>query len=399
MSLRNALLAATCLAVACGGALRPAPSPAPAAVAPAPDPEPAPPKPELEEQLRQHAGLAPLLERAPTYRMQVLVSVPAPSGGWLRRDGYRVDAEYFYPASAIKLCQAVAALETVADLRERGPSQLDAGAGFVSANKRRAGIASVANLVNAAIVMSDNDASNDLFDLAGSDGLHERMWRIGLSTVRVRHRLGVGPGDDARSTPQITLLVGGVPVGIAPREGRLALGKNDDSGVRVGESHFAAGRLVEEPMSFEDKNRVSLRDLQELLVAVMRPELHDGALPRLGAEERSVLVEALSALPSGRGAKAALDAEHKPLLAGIERVAPRADLTIASKGGRAYGFVVENAYVADKRSGRAFFLAVALYTNANGRLNDDLYEYREVAFPALADLGEVVARSVFAPPN
>ena len=44
--------------------------------------------------------------------MQVLVSVPAEgNAGWQRRDGFRVDAEYFYPASAIKLVEAVAALE------------------------------------------------------------------------------------------------------------------------------------------------------------------------------------------------------------------------------------------------------------------------------------------------
>ncbi|MBN9159612.1 MAG: hypothetical protein BGO98_49140 [Myxococcales bacterium 68-20] len=418
MSLRSAIFALTCLAAACGGEARPAaqsaiaiagvtsPSPSPSprsesAVAVAVTP-PSPRSQDLEAQLRQHPRLAPLVERAAAYRMQVLVSVPAEgNAGWQRRDGFRVDAEYFYPASAIKLVEAVAALEAVTELRESRASGLEVGAGFVSesASKRRSGVATIANLVSAAIVISDNDASNDLLDLAGFDGLHQRMWRLGLSSVRIRHRLAVPSSDDARSTPRIELFAGPVPVVIAPREGRVVLGKNEESGVRVGESHLAAGRLVEEPMSFEAKNRVSLQDLQDLLVAVTRPELRGGAVPRLGERERSLLIESLTALPSARGLSVSADAEHKPLLAGIERVVPRSSLTVASKGGRAYGFVIDNAHVVDARTGRSFFMTATLHVNANGRMNDDLYEYREVALPALADLGELVARSVFEDPT
>ena len=367
-----------------------------------PEPPPSPRSQDLEAQLRQHPRLAPLVERASTYRMQVLVSVPAEGGaGWQRREGFRVDAEYFYPASAIKLVEAVAALEAVTELREGGASSLEVGAGFVSENasKRRSGVATIANLVSAAIVISDNDASNDLLDLAGFDGLHQRMWRLGLSSVRIRHRLAVPPSDDARVTPRIELFAGPVPVVIAPRDGQVVLGKNEESGVRVGESHLAAGRLVEEPMSFEAKNRVSLQDLQDLLVAVMRPELRGGAAPRLGERERSLLIESLTTLPSARGLSPSADAEHKPLLAGIERVVPRSSLTVASKSGRAYGFVVDNAHVVDARTGRSFFLTATLHVNGNGRMNDDLYEYREVALPALADLGELLARSVFEDPT
>src|SRR5690349_667371 len=51
-----------------------------------------------------------LLADPAKYRMQILVSevMEAGMGARLRRFGYRVDAEYFYPASAIKTCAAVA---------------------------------------------------------------------------------------------------------------------------------------------------------------------------------------------------------------------------------------------------------------------------------------------------
>ena len=53
------------------------------------------------------------------------------------------------------------------------------------------------------------------------------------------------------------------------------------------------------------------------------------------------------------------------------------------------------AWVVDREAGRSFFLAAALYTNADGILNDDQYEYETVALPFLAALGEAVAKTLW----
>jgi hypothetical protein len=90
------------------------------------------------------------------------------------------------------------------------------------------------------------------------------------------------------------------------------------------------------------------------------------------------------------------DAYSKFLLPGIRRVLPSTTsgerIEITGKIGRAYGFSVENAYVRHPGTGRAVFVTAAIYTNADGVLNDDLYEYGAVADPFFADLGELVAR-------
>ena len=65
---------------------------------------------------------------------------------------------------------------------------------------------------------------------------------------------------------------------------------------------------------------------------------------------------------------------------------------VANKLGRAYGFSVDNAYVSDADTGRAFFLAACVETNANGVVNDDAYEYEEVADPFMENLAETVAK-------
>lgn len=391
---RPKLLGAACLACvawACGGAPQPAVEPV-ARTSRVTDSLVAS---HLDGILRANPRLRPFVERAETYRLQVLVSVVGPDGSsWRTREGFRADAEYFYPASAIKLCIATAALAVVTDWHERDAPDVDVDTRVLvdAAASRHHGAASVANLLAGSLVFSDNDASNTLFDLVGFDNIHERMWGYGLSSFRLWHRLGVADDDDARVSLRLDLLTPAGVFAIRPREAHLALEKNEQDGVLVGDSHIARGKLVDGPMSFETKNRVSLSDLQDLLIAVVKPELASGPSLDLGASERALLVDTLSATPSSRGAKPSQDYSHKPLLAGIERVIPRESLTLASKSGRAYGFVVENAYVADARSGRAFFVAAVLYVNPNGRVNDDTYPYEESALPALSEIGEVVTR-------
>ena len=60
--------------------------------------------------------------------------------------------------------------------------------------------------------------------------------------------------------------------------------------------------------------------------------------------------------------------------------------------GQAYGFTTENAWVVDLETGRSFFLAATLYTNEDGVLNDDQYDYATVAAPFYAALGEALGR-------
>jgi hypothetical protein len=155
-------------------------------------------------------------------------------------------------------------------------------------------------------------------------------------------------------------------------------------------------------MSFEDKNAIRLRDLQDALVRIMRPELLPaGARPSSASEEDlAYLREALGTLPSDSGLAGfdrniVADYLYCPFLRGIERVRPRGRFRIYSKVGQAYGFVVANAYVVDVESGRAFFLAASIYANPEDTLNSDRYAYETIAFPALADVAEAFTRRAF----
>ncbi|MEM9598077.1 MAG: hypothetical protein AAGD06_27685, partial [Acidobacteriota bacterium] len=177
-------------------------------------------------------------------------------------------------------------------------------------------------------------------------------------------------------------------------------------GLRVGRGYLTHGdggpRRVDGPMDFATKNRMSLRDLQRALAMVVRPDL--GALggPGFGLtdDQRALLLEPMYQLPRESKNPVYDPAEYtdqwvKFLLPGLERVLPKSRLRIYNKIGRAYGFSTENAYVVDTETGRGFFLAATIYTNRDGILNDDRYEYEQVADPFFADLGEAVARALW----
>lgn len=71
--------------------------------------------------LDSHEGLTEVVDRAADFRLQVVLGlVEEDSDGTfvLRQHGFRSGAEYFYPASTVKLFAAVAAAQKLVDLRE-----------------------------------------------------------------------------------------------------------------------------------------------------------------------------------------------------------------------------------------------------------------------------------------
>lgn len=365
---------------------------------------------------------------AAEHRLQVLVSevVEGRDGKpALRRHGFRVDAEYFYPASTIKLGAAVVALQELEVLEQRSGAsgllnapleiaplfpgdapQVDEP-GFASGSGAAAGVSrvplSVGRELRKLALVSDNQAFNRLFDLVGHEALNQRLHALGLSSVVVNHRLSETRAiPDPLASAAVTLRPPGrPPLEIPARQSSLAL-SNTTPGLRLGQGVLQGDTVVPGPMDFTRRNRISLLDLQNLLVKLARPDIAlPGAPLELTPEHRAFLLRAMTEYPAESAdpiypAAEYPDAYSKFLLPGVRRVfpetAPDRRVEITGKIGRAYGFSIENAYLRHPTNGRSVFVTAALYTNADGILNDDQYEYVELADPFLADLGEWVAR-------
>ncbi len=350
----------------------------------------------LDALLRSDPAIAALVDDAGRRKLQVLIAVPREDESGkptLRRLGFRVDAEYFYPASAVKLAVAVAAAQKLDDLQTAPSTRMRTLER--EGTRTKTVDTTLADEMERSLVVSDNEANNRLFELVGRDELAERISGMGLPSTHIVHRLG-DPGEHKSYAFELA------PEGkdafpVAQRIGFETHPVPID-GLLVGTSYVdESGRLVSSPMSFANKNRMSLRDLQDLLIAVMRPELSDSIDLRLTPRTRNELVALLGMLPSESSRfryPRALDDVNKPLLGAISAALPGDRVRVYGKGGRAYGFTVECSYVVDETSGRSAFVAAVVYANDNGTLNDDRYQYEDVADPFIARLGKLVARSL-----
>ena len=266
-------------------------------------------------------------------------------------------------------------------------------------------------MIRKLFLVSDNEAYNKLYELVGQDGLAASLARAGLGEARIVHRLSEArSAEENLRSPRIDFLTSQQSEDGAPSPPRAA-GETlvlytlperraeplpppePVRGLEIGRAYLSGGEKIETAMDFTPKNRIALADLQRGLCMVMRPDADcGGAGFELSQADRDFLRSTMKELP--RESKNPIydpgeypDDYVKFFLPGLERIAADG-LRIHSKIGMAYGFTTENSYIVDPASDRPFFLAATLYTNEDGVLNDDQYEYD-------ADLAEAAARHLW----
>ena len=240
-------------------------------------------------------------------------------------------------------------------------------------------------------------------EFVGHRELNEDMWSLGFGSLRIHHRMyGVQDPLVQHTTPEVQLRPAeGERVVIAACVSDLELPPTDAVGMKIGVAYIddELGARVDEPLDFSGKNYVSIRDLHRLTLALNRPELP--GVPDLGLREsdREFLLRAMVEDPLASTNPVYTDPHdsglrYHAMINGMTRVMPLTRIHYAGKAGRAYGFLLDNAYVEDTESGRAMAVTLVAYANANGVLNDNQYEYDEVTRPLVKAMGEVLARAV-----
>lgn len=364
--------------------------------------------------------LASFARRAPELRVQIVVGrLEQGRDGRLvlRQVGYRADAEYFYPASSVKTFAAVAALERLAELRAATGLPIDRDTPLAyhplfegetleteDPTHLAGGTITVGHEVRKLAIVSDNESFNKLYELVGQDGLARSLARAGLTEPRLVHRLSeVRSAEENRRMPRIDFRGDGFEYTLPERVSEPLDPPPPVPGLLVGSAYLSGETRVEQPMDFSAKNRISLAALQRGLCKLVRPDADCGGAPfALDEDDRAFLVRAMTEYPRESAdprfdTAAYPDHWGKNLLPGLKRVLPQERWKIVNKIGRAYGFSTDNAWVEDRATGRGMFVAATIYTNADGVLNDDHYDYETVADPFFAALGEVVARALAAP--
>lgn len=362
--------------------------------------------------LRKHPGyFGSILADPEKYRVQIIytqINRDAQNLPHFETFTYRLNpAEYFYPASTVKLPAALLALEKLNTLRIPGltkdtPLRIDSAyhqqtrvlTDSTAANR----LPSIAQYIKKLFLVSDNDAYNRLYEFLGQQALNENLHRKGYRQVRLLHRLSVGDGGEhARYTNPLAFYQGEQTLYQQPLVFNTQPYTNPLKATSLGVGYYDANnQLINRPMNFSDRNYISLETLHEILKAVIFPE----AIPparRFGLtrEDYDFVLKYMSMKPRESASPkydtvTYYDTYAKFFMFGNRRKTMPPEIRIFNKIGNAYGFMIDNAYVVDFEHRVEFLLSAVVLGNEDGIFNDDQYEYETVGYPFLANLGQVI---------
>lgn len=321
---------------------------------------------------------------------------------------YHVDNNrYFYPASTVKFPIALMAMEK---LRELDIDGLDLHSTMLTDSSRSSQLAvhtdsTAANLLPSAghyikkiFLVSDNEASNRLYEFVGQKRINERLAEAGYAQSKITHRLSsfLSKEEDRYTNPiRFVDDSGKVIYAQAEAYSDYSFPKGTDRHLK-GKGYLEQGQLVEQAKDFGESNEMPLADLHRMLQRVIFPE----SVPaqqrfNLSDADYQFLYKAMGQLPGeSRHPDYPLpeyyDSYCKFLLFGDSHQPIPEYIRIYNKVGMAYGYLIDNAYIIDEQSGVEFMLSAVIYVNENGIFNDDQYEYESLGFPFLAHLGKII---------
>jgi hypothetical protein len=321
--------------------------------------------------------------------------------------GYRVDkSQYFYPASTVKFPTALLALEKLNELNIKGLtkySRMQTDSGYkaqtsVLYDSSAATLRpSIAHYIKKIFIVSDNDAYNRLYEFVGQEYLNDKLHEKGYKDVRLIHRLSIGDGEErAKYTNPITFYNGKKVVyrqPLAYNSKNYAFKLNNET---IGKGYYRQEKLVNEAMTFFDKNYISLENQHQILKAVIFPE----AVPEtqrfnLTQDDYKFLYKSMSILPKEndypnyKKDTTITDNFVKYLMYADTKNIASKNIRIYNKIGLSYGYLIDNAYIVDFENQIEFMLSAVVYVNEDQILNDDKYEYETIGYPFLANLGRV----------
>ena len=313
--------------------------------------------------------------------------------------------QYFYPASTIKLPIAILALQKLHELKIPGLNRNTTMITETAFSGQTAvyndptsedGRPTIANYIKKILLVSDNDASNRLYEFLGQEYINATLRKMGFDDAQILHRLSIAMTEEEnRNTNPIRFLdAEGKLIHEKPAEtSRLDYEKRN---TRLGKGYFSGGQLKNEPFDFSAKNRLTLETLHGLLKSIIFPE----AVSRrqrfnLDKEDYIFLRRYMSMFcteskyPSYNSPDY-WDTYVKFLFYGTEKQKPEPHIRIFNKVGDAYGFLTDISYIVDYNNNIEFLLSATIHCNRDSIYNDDKYEYETVGFPFMKNLGRII---------
>ena len=312
---------------------------------------------------------------------------------------FQVDEEkYFYPASTIKLPIIVLTLNKINELRLLGIDiNLKSKIKLKSYNKKQKivvndSITSFQNLISKVFLTSDNSAANILIDFLGYNYFNSKMKKEGYANTYLNHKFS--PDQNVNNNWEIQTLKDDI---ISSKDEQIFIKSNNISGLLKGDRTLKEGKVSIGPLDFSYKNRFSLLDMHTFIKKIIFTEkFNNQNYFNLNVEDYDFLRYWMSRFTYEDNGKKYEDdgiyyeTYNKFFIHGMDSIAINKNIRVYNKLGEAYGTSTDTAYIKNYTEDIEFFLSATIYVNDNNVINDNIYEYDEIAIPFLAKLSQSI---------
>ena len=320
---------------------------------------------------------------------------------------YHVDStNYFYCASLVKLPCAILALEKTKNLRIYSNTIMftdSANACQHSVKKDTTsenGYPSIAQYIKRMALVSDNVAYGRVYEFLGVDYIHNRLAELGYKNMRIVHRFdGACKGIDHTTTNPVIFYDNSLkPLIKLDQQVASKQYLNPLGVVKVGKAYInAQNKKINEPKDFTQMNYMSLENIHSMLQRLIFNNylLQDKRFDLID-DDRQLLIDNLTLYPRQSShptynSKIYFDSYKKYFIYGdSKKPITNEDIKITNIVGQSYGFMVDCAYIQNKKEHVEFMLSAVIYANENQIINDGKYEYNTIALPFLAELGRQI---------
>ena len=361
----------------------------------------------IELVLKSDPYLKEIIKDKEDYEIQVMLTKVNHDNTKIDFQNYQYqhdENQYFYPASTIKLPIVVLTLKKINELRSKG-SNITLKSKIILNNvdnysnfKLQDSITSFQNLIADIFLVSDNSASNILIDFIGYNYFNDEMQNAGFDRTYLNHKFN--PDPYVNSTWQISDLDNNMISSINDNQ-KIIKADDKTNGLDKGERRYFNGEILDESLNFSEKNRFSITDMHNLIKYIFYPEIFDKANTfNLNVEDYDFIRYWMSRFTYEDigekfiGDENFFETYNKFFIHGDEQSVSNEQIRVYNKIGQAYGTSIDNGLIKNYQNNVEFILTSTIYTNKNKVINDNLYEYDDIAEPFLAKLSRAIYKEL-----